>query len=230
MNERLIPILAKKFMTFFDNLDKENCVQLALSCLQNKSIDVVTLYTGILTPALYADFCGIDGIECKQISIWNEHIRTSIIRTIIECCYPFVIKERDEKYRAGLTSKVIVLCPPGELHELGPRMVTDFFTLCGFSATFTGANMPQAEILDAIENIQPQYVAISITNYYNLVAAEQAIDKINLLENKSHFKIIIGGQACQTNVDFCKPMKCDFILQTFEDIRHLSEGTTDVTS
>ena len=81
--------LYDEFVSYLDDEDKEKCVQFVLSNLQNHALDIVTLYNEILTPALYADFCKE---EEKEICIWKEHIRTSIVRTIIECCYPFIVK------------------------------------------------------------------------------------------------------------------------------------------
>lgn len=53
------------------------------------------MYTKILAPSLNTMECKIDE---KNICIWREHVRISIIRTIVECCYPYIMKERHEKY------------------------------------------------------------------------------------------------------------------------------------
>ena len=97
---------------------------------------------------------------------------------MIENCYPFVVHERDQKYHSPARGKVIVVCPTEELHEIGARMVVDFFTLCGYTTTFIGANTPQDEIVSAIQVLKPVYIAISITNYYNLIAARNAVELI----------------------------------------------------
>lgn len=216
--------LYDEFIALFDQGNKEKCVELAISRLHDGSIDVVSLYNEILTPALYAQFCKP---QHQDICIWEEHVRTSIIRTIIEGCFPFVIKERDQKYRSGLRGKVIILCPPGELHEIGARMVSDFFTILGFDAVFVGANTPQEDIIGAIGYIQPQYVAISITVHYNLIAARNAIQKIIDLRGTLTFKVILGGQACLNNPEICRQMNADMILGSFEDIQRLAEGKND---
>ncbi len=153
------------FNEFIDQINrqhKEQCVQMVLSSLHTQNIDIVTLYNEVLTPALTNHACPP---EHNEISIWEEHVRTSIIRTIIECCYPFVIKERDEKYHSAFKGRVAAVCPPDELHEIGIRMVADFFTLCGYNVDFVGANTPVKHIISAIKYIRPDYVAISITNY-----------------------------------------------------------------
>jgi methanogenic corrinoid protein MtbC1 len=121
---------------------------------------------------------------------------------------------------------VIVVCPPEELHEIGARMVTDFFTLLGFDAIFVGANTPQADILEAIGYVKPQYIAISVSNYYNLVAARKMISGIYELREMTgaDFKIIVGGLAFEQNPGACDDVGVDSLLHNFEDIKNLLEG------
>jgi methanogenic corrinoid protein MtbC1 len=210
-----------EFISFLNAEDKEKCVQLVLASLQKQAIDIVTLYNEILAPAMYADFCKE---EEKEICIWKEHIRTSIVRTIIECSYPYIIRERDKKYKSSSKGRVVVICPPEELHEIGARMVADFFTLCGFNVTFTGANVPQDNIINAIKYLDPAYVAISITNYYNLMVTRRLIMKIREMKGKASFQVILGGQACIGNPDACQKMGADMILHTFQEIEKLGKG------
>jgi methanogenic corrinoid protein MtbC1 len=210
-----------EFVSYLNAEDKEKCVQLALARLQDRAIDVITLYNEILTPAMYADFCPE---KEQEICVWKEHVRTSIVRTVIECSYPYIIGEKNKKYGPSYRGKVVTVCPPGELHDLGARMVADFFTLCGYDVTFTGANVPQDNIIKAIRYANPAYVAISVTNYYNLVATRKLIAKIQETRGDAPFQVILGGQACQGNHATCEKMGADMILDTFEDIERLGKG------
>jgi MerR family transcriptional regulator, light-induced transcriptional regulator len=213
--------LYQEFIGMLNRLDKEQCVSYILERLAGHEIDIVKLYNEILTPAQYENLCK-DGKadDC----IWQEHVRTSIIRTIIECCYPYVIRERDHKYVSTLKSKVVVVCPAEELHEIGARMIADYFTLCGFNVGFIGANTPQKDILAGIKYSHPEFVAISITNYYNLMAARNTVQMIAELKSTIPFKIILGGQACRANPAACGQIGVDMVLDSFEDIRRLPGG------
>jgi methanogenic corrinoid protein MtbC1 len=213
--------LYEQFLSYLDKDDRFGCVDFVLTKLQENKLDLVTLYNEILAPSLRESFCHE---RQKSICVWEEHVRTSIIRTVIECCYPYVVKERDDKYMSTLKGKVIVVCPPEELHEIGARIVADFFTLCGFDAIFVGANTPQDDILEAIGYMKPKYIAISVINYYNLVAARKTISRINELREKNNadFKIIIGGLAFEQNPCACADVGVDLLLHNFEDIKNLS--------
>ena len=201
--------------------NKHGCINIVLDELSNSRIDIVTLYNEILTPVLREKYCLKSD---KEICIWEEHVRTSIIRTIIECCYSYVIDERDNKYRSALKGKVIVVCPTEELHEIGARMVSDFFTLSGFDTIFVGANTPQFEIIEAIEHIKPTYVAVSVTCHYNLLAARRTIKSIIDIRSKGglDFTIVIGGYAFKKNPEMIDKIGADLLLDTFNDIKNLS--------
>ena len=185
--------LYNDFTSYLDAEDKERSVQFVLSHLRDKSIDVLALYNEILTPAMYADFC----TEAeRETCIWKEHIRTSIVRTIIECAYPFIIEERERKYGPISKGKAVIVCPPEELHELGARMVADFFTLVGFSVTFVGANTPQDDIINAIKHVNPDYVVVSETRDYNFDKIQHAINLV-----------LKGARLIGTNPDVSGPVE-----------------------
>jgi methanogenic corrinoid protein MtbC1 len=212
----------KEFIIYLDRQDKEHCVSSVLDKLSKSEIDIVTLYEEILTPSLREQFCRETGTD---ICIWEEHVRTSIVRTVIECCYPYLIGERDHLYGPGKKGPVIVTCPSEEYHEIGARIVADFFTLCGYDVTFVGANTPREEVFSALTFIKPVFVGISVTNYYNLVAARKMVSRLKEIrtETNGDFKIIVGGIAFQDNPSSAGEMGADRLLATFADIKALSE-------
>jgi methanogenic corrinoid protein MtbC1 len=212
----------KEFLAYLDKQDKERCVTFVLDKLSNNEIDVVTLYEDLLGPSLREQFCHDTGTD---ICIWEEHVRTSIVRTIIECCYTYLVRERNKLHGADSGEKVIVTCPSEEFHEIGARMVADFFTLCGYDVTFVGANTPREDMFSALSFIKPAFLAISVTNYYNLVAARKMITRFKEIrdETKQSFRIIVGGIAFQDNPATWKEIGADLQLNTFADIKALSE-------
>ena len=215
----------EEFVAHLDREDKARCVELALSALSQGQVDVVTLYNDILAPALNIP---TNRTGDSPLGIWEEHVRTSIVRTVVENCYPYVRKERANRYGDPVKRdrRVIVVCPTEEFHEIGARIVADFFDLCGFDPTFVGANTPQEEILKAIAQLKPAYVAVSATNTYSLVPAKRVLAQIRAVREGSgaDFKIIVGGNAFRANPAFAEEVGADLQLSTFEDIRRLSEA------
>ncbi len=219
----------EKFMTHFEKEDKENSVNTVMQIVSGREIDIIDLYTKILTPALYS-IAG-DNLE-QKITISQEHIRTSIIRTIIECCYPYVVVERNLNYtiKKENRKKVIILCPEDEYHEIGPRMVEDFFTLNHYEPIFLGGNTPREDLMTLIEEIKPEYIAVSVANYYNIVTAKKMVEKMKAQLSYTP-KVIAGGYAIRKKKESKNELGVDYILDTFEDIQTLArEDYGDVFS
>lgn len=210
-----------EFVSYLDSEDKERCVTSVLSRLSSGQLDLITLYYGVLTPALKESFCKD---ERREIYVWEEHVRTSIVRTIIECCYPHLLRERDDRYRAQPGGRVVVGCPTEEYHEIGARMVADFFSLWGFDVVFVGATTPQDDIIEALQYVHPEYLTMSVTIPHNLVAARKVTKRLRELRDSSgaQFRIMVGGQAFYHNRDIAGEMGADLVLDTFEDIKHLT--------
>lgn len=204
-------------------LKEENrglAMELCLTALDEKTISIMDLYQDILGPALNSIIQEYDGDEDNLI--WKEHVRSGIIRGIIEASYPFVLKEAAEIGRE-MKESVIVMCPRYEEHEIGARMVSDFYTIAGYKSTFIGANTPEKTILKAIETIRPGIISISVTNYYNLVALKKTIDEI---KNNFNYpiKFVVGGYAFNKNINAYKEVGADIQLKSFKDVLDLDKG------
>ena len=218
----------QEFMKYLEKEDKENSVNYVMQLISGKELDIVTLYDEILRPALYE----IASNEKEQnITIGQEHIRTAIVRTIVECCYPFVVVERSLNFESDQLNqkRVIIYCPEDEYHEIGPRMVEDYFALIGFETLFLGGNTPKENLIELMEDLEPDYVAISVSNYYNIVPAKRSIEFLRNKLKKAP-KIIVGGYALNNKKNIAKDMGADLYLKTFEEIKALREEDNDEIS
>lgn len=206
-----------EFVRLLEGEDRAGAVKFALSKLDSGELDIPTLYSGLLAPSLNDMVCHEDPDTC----IWKEHVRSSLIRAIVESCYPYVLKQR--KAGPGRThgDRVLVVCPTEEYHELGARMVADFFTLHGYEVTFIGANTPRGVILSAARHVRPRYLAVSVTNYCNLFDAQRVIAAVRK-ELGTSVKVVVGGNAFKRNKGVASEIGADLELQTFTDISRLS--------
>jgi methylmalonyl-CoA mutase cobalamin-binding subunit len=76
----------------------------------------------------------------------------------------------------------------------------------------------------AIRHTRPSYIALSVTNYYNLVATRKLITRIRELEGTHSFRLILGGQSCAADPDTCRSMGADMVIHTFSEIEALAKG------
>ncbi|MBE6060138.1 MAG: cobalamin B12-binding domain-containing protein [Clostridium sulfidigenes] len=207
------------FLQMLELEDKESCLEFVLSKLESGELDLITLYTEILEPSLNNMICKESE---KNICIWKEHVRTSIVRTILECSYPYILQEKKKRNIKSNKGKLVVVCPPEEYHEVGAMMAANFFILTGFETLFVGSNTPKEDFIGAIKYINPKYVAISVTNYYNLVSAKAIIQEIKHLTNNS-VQILVGGHAFNSNPMVYEEIGAHRLLQTYVDIRKFGE-------
>ena len=208
----------QEFSKILASEDKEAALAYALALLQSDETGVVDLYTRILAPALNQMTCQE---EDQRLCIWREHVHTAIIRTIVESCYPFVIAEK-KKMNIGDRGKAAVLCPPEENHELGARMVADFLTICGFETIFVGSNTPYEEFLNGVEILKPKLIAISVTNYYHIFVTKKIVADLRS-KMGDQVKIVIGGNAFDSNPEHVKAIGADFYSKSFEDIKDIAD-------
>ncbi len=207
-----------KFMQILENENKEEAVDFAMGLLKSGAVDIIKLYSDILKPALNNMQCSLAD---KDICVWKEHVRTAIVRTIVECCYPYVIEKRNKENNPK-RGNVIIVCPPEEYHDLGARMVADYFTICGYNAIFVGNNTPYDDFYNAADKINPDIIAISVSNYYNLVVTKKIIEDLRKKISKNT-KIVVGGYAFTRDSKNISIVGADYYTDTFEDIKIVTE-------
>lgn len=201
------------------NEDKYKCIEIILKELSNGIASIVDIYSHILTPSLNEIGCLL---KDKNICIWNEHVRTSIVRSVIENVYPYLVKEKIKNKVRPKNKKIFVVCPDGEQHEIGARMAADYFELNGYESIFVGSSTPVFEFKNVIETIKPEYIALSVTNFYNIVSAKKTIELIKS-ETTYDVGIIVGGNAFLNNKDLYTEIGADYCMQTFEDIKDFAK-------
>lgn len=211
------------FFEPFDHLlqgdHKPEAVEFALDLVASGKIDPITLYTEVLTPSLNNMQCAIDE---KNLCVWKEHVRTATVRTIVECCYPYILKEK-ARINPPKRGTAVILCPPEEYHDLGARMAADFYFLCGYDAIFVGSNTPYSDFYNAVDLIKPEIIAIGVSNFYNLFITKKIIQELKSRIGDSA-KIIVGGNAFQIDSNNLALVGADAIVQTFEDVCKLADG------
>lgn len=205
-----------KFKKLLEEENKDEALLFALQLLETGEKNVIDLYQDILAPSLNEMECKLDD---RNICIWKEHVRTAIIRTIVECCYPYVIKQKKEMNQSP-AQVAVVLCPPQEYHDVGARMAADFFTLCGYKVVFVGSDTPYQDFYQAIYSIEPDVVAISVSNYFNLVATKRIISELRKACTKDPY-IIVGGGAFEGDRDKFKTVGADAYVSNYKDVEQI---------
>lgn len=205
-----------EFNAILEVQDKEKAVNYILNLLQSGETDIFKLYSDIIIPSLTSMVCHIHE---KNTCVWKEHVRTSILRTIVECCYSYVLTKKSE-LKPKDKGTAIILCPPQEYQELNARICSDFFCLAGYKSIFAGSNTPFEDFYNVAEILKPKVIYINVHNYYNIFVTKKIIKSIKARFDSS-VKIVVGGNAFMLNKGLSSTIGSDFYADTFEEINKI---------
>ncbi len=124
----------------------------------------------------------------NKITVAKEHFCSAATQQIMSQLYPYIF----ETERVG--RKMIAASVGGELHEIGIRMVADFFEMNGWDTYYLGANTPADSILYSIEENNADIVGLSIAIPYQIGLLKSTIERIRE-KMSGKVKILIGGYA-----------------------------------
>ncbi|MFP4185359.1 MAG: B12-binding domain-containing protein [Thermoplasmata archaeon] len=195
----------KTYQEYLEKLlegDKGGCTEIVESLL-DEDIEIEDLYTHLIQRSMYE----VGELwESGDISVATEHIATSITERILTQVYPEVLSST----RKG--KSVIIACIANEYHQIGGRMVADIFEMAGWDSYFVGADTPIQDLLDLIEENEPNVVGFSLAMYFNLPELLEFIEKVR--EEYPNMKILVGGQAFSSGGSE--------VLDDYEDTEYIS--------
>lgn len=125
--------------------------------------------------------------QVNEISVAQEHYCTAATQLIISQLYPYIFDA--PKTRGMLVST----CVSGDQHELGARMVSDFFEMDGWNTHYLGANMPTSSVVQTLTEQGANVLAISATISSHVGAVESLIASVRRAPGCANVKIIVGG-------------------------------------
>jgi MerR family transcriptional regulator, light-induced transcriptional regulator len=123
--------------------------------------------------------------QSNQIGVAQEHYCTACTQLVMSQFYPRIFSAP----RNG--SRLVATCVSGDLHELGLRMVTDFFEMDGWDTFYLGANTPISGTLRQLMEREPQVLAVSATLSFHVQAVADLITAVRATGRAPH--ILVGG-------------------------------------
>lgn len=168
--------------------DKATAVRTAVEAVTSEAVSIPTLYRDVLSRIL-ADTG--EAWHRGETSIWEEHLASATVRTIVEIVYPGVLKVKAEVAPSGRA--VLLACPPEEAHDLGLRMVADRFDMAGWTTYFLGPDTPVAEVAAAARQLGVDAVVMSSSTHFHRLAVRHAVDALK--KELPDTDIWVGGPA-----------------------------------
>jgi methanogenic corrinoid protein MtbC1 len=90
---------------------------------------------------------------------------------------------------------LLTACASGEIHELGMRMVADFFEIEGWDTCHLGANTPADGLVDFVAQRKPNLFGLSATMTFHLEAVATIIVALRGSPETRGVTIMVGGHA-----------------------------------
>ncbi len=190
---------AKEYLNFVLNAKKEKAINLILNKVKNGT-KVKNIYLYVFQPAQYE----IGKLwHNNEISVAQEHYSTAITQLIMSHLYSYILNPQESR------KKLLAASIGEELHEIGIRMVADFFEMEGWDTYYYGANTPQNAIINAIEKYNIDLVSLSVTMAYHLEELKSLIKSIRHNKKTSQVKIIVGGYIFNQTPELWKKVGAD---------------------
>lgn len=125
--------------------------------------------------------------QINRMSIAQEHFCTAATQMVMCQLYPHILSgSKNGKVFVGASIA-------GELHEIGIRMVTDFFEMAGWDTHFLGANTPTSSILDHLEKTGADVTGISATITPHVDLVRQFIQQLKSRPSLAKVRVLVGG-------------------------------------
>jgi methylmalonyl-CoA mutase cobalamin-binding domain/chain len=101
------------------------------------------------------------------------------------------------------------MCVGGELHEMGVRMVADFFEMDGWDSYYLGANTPPAGVLASLRERPVDVVGISATMTFHVRRVASLIEQIRAADLAYDVKVLVGGYPFNIAPDLWQEIGAD---------------------
>jgi methanogenic corrinoid protein MtbC1 len=124
--------------------------------------------------------------QTNRLSVAQEHYCTAATQLIMSQLYPYVFStEKNGRVLVGT-------CVAGDLHEIGVRMVTDFFEMEGWDTFYLGANTPTSDLVRTLEERRADVLAVSATMPFHVRAVADLIAAVRSSVG-DRVKVLVGG-------------------------------------
>lgn len=140
--------------------------------------------------------------QTNRISVAQEHFCTAATQMVMSQLYPYIFTgERKDR-------RIVVACVGGELHEIGARMVADFFEMSGWDSYFLGANTPPQSVLLTVRERRAHVLALSATMTFHVGKVGDIIRSLRD-SDQSSIPVLVGGYPFNLSASLWKKVGAD---------------------
>lgn len=176
--------IASNYLQHLLNGNRHKARSLILDAVE-QGTDIKDIYIYVFQPSQYE----VGRLwQLNQVNIAQEHFCTAATQMIMSMLYEHIFStERVDR-------SIVATTIGGDLHEIGIRMVADFFEINGWDTYYLGANIPNQELIDALLDNNADLLALSVTLMPFLSQTKTLIDEIRAIPELNNLVILTGGR------------------------------------
>jgi len=199
MSTATVETIYHDYVTALQDGDRRRALNIARSAL-NEGVDIRDLYMEVFQPAMHE----IGRLwEINRLTVAQEHLATAITQSVMAQLYAYVFA------RPPINRTLVATCIGGELHELGIRMVADFFEMEGWDVYYLGANMPIEDVVRMANDQKANILAISVTLNNHVPHARELIHAVRASPIGAKVKILVGGRPINRSPEIYRSIGAD---------------------
>jgi methanogenic corrinoid protein MtbC1 len=141
--------------------------------------------------------------QMNELTVAEEHFCTAATQLIMAQLYPRIFATP----RIG--RRLVAACVGGDLHEIGMRMVADFFEMAGWDTYYLGANTPLEGIVESVEHRRADALAISATMSYHVPAVAEVVRAVRDRVAPPGPRILVGGYPFRVDAELWRSVGAD---------------------
>lgn len=145
--------------------------------------------------------------QMNRLSVAQEHYCTAATQLIMSQLYSRIFSQR-KNGRVLVATSV-----SGDLHEIGVRMVSDFFEIEGWDTFYLGANTPAPSLVQALRDREADVLALSATMSFHLRAVSDLIAAVRASDVGERVKILVGGYPFNVVPDLWRIVGADAVAR-----------------
>lgn len=145
---------------------------------------IADLYIHVLQPALWE----VGRLwQMQKISIAQEHFCSAATQVVMS-----QLLLRGSR-RADAGRRVVIASVSGDRHDIGARMLADFFDWAGWDSYCCGADTPHDEVVRAAVARRADVVAISASIVRHVHAVQEAVRRLRAEPRCAGLRVMVGG-------------------------------------
>lgn len=202
-----VTVIAESYLDLLLKAQRKEAIQFILEQVED-GLPLKSVYLQIIQPVMYE----IGRLwQTDEIDIAVEHYCSASTQLLMAQLFPYVLSTRISDH------KMVGCCLGSELHEMGMRIVCDFFEIEGWDTYFSGAITPIDSIIAMVNEQQPDILCLSSTMSYGVHQTKNVIERLRSKAEFDRVKIMVGGLAFIINPELYKLVGADAMAKNAED-------------